>query len=154
MNRAKSSKLLLAAAAATFVAASVHSIAGAQDKPAPAPAWKAKNLQVLPPDMPREQLFGVMKKFSQALGVRCTFCHVGKEGEPLSTFNFSSDAKREKEMARWMMRVTQDINSKFETDMNKPAVTCYTCHRGAAHPLIVPPPAEPPSATPAASHSL
>lgn len=141
MNRAQSSKLLLAAAAATLVAASVHAMQ-APTTPPPAAPWKAKNLQVLPPDMPREQLFGVMKKFSQALGVRCTFCHVGKEGEPLSTFNFASDAKREKEMARWMMRVTQDINGKFETDMNKPAVTCYTCHRGAAHPLIVPPPEE------------
>lgn len=139
MNKAKSSNLLLAAAAATFVAASVQAM---QARPAapPAAAWKAKNLQVLPPDMPREQLFGVMKRISGALGVRCSYCHVGKEGEPLSTFNFASDAKREKEMARWMLRVTHDINQKFEVDMNDPAVTCYTCHRGEAKPPIAPPP--------------
>jgi len=140
MNRAQSSKMLLAAAAATLVAASVHAMQAPATPPPPAP-WKAKNLQVLPPDMPRDQLIGVMKRFSTALGVECSFCHA-----PASStgggLNFASDAKREKEMARWMMRVTQDINTKFETDMNKPAVTCYTCHRGAAHPLIVPPPDE------------
>lgn len=138
MNRVPSSKLLLAAAAATFVAASVHAMQSPPAPPSAAP-WKAKNLQVLPPDMPREQLFGVMKKISLSLGVRCTYCHVGKEGQPLSTFNFASDAKREKEMARWMLRVTHDINQRFEVDMNAPEVTCYTCHRGEAKPPVAPP---------------
>lgn len=140
MNSVSLSKLLLAAAAATLAAASAHAMqdAGA-DAPPPAAPWKAKNLQVLPPDMPREQLFGVMKKISLSLGVRCTHCHVGKEGQPLSTFNFASDAKREKEMARWMLRVTHDINQRFEVDMNTPEVTCYTCHRGQVKPLTAPP---------------
>ena len=91
--------------------------------------------------MPREQVIGVMKKFSEALGVPCTYCHV-EEGEKM---NFVADVKREKEMARWMMRVTLELNRKFEVDMNKPEVTCYTCHRGSPHPATAP------EATPKAS---
>lgn len=152
MNRLPLSKLLLAAAAATLAAASLHAMQAPTASPAappPAAPWKAKNLQVLPPDMPREQLFGIMKRISQSLGVRCSYCHVGKEGEPLSTFNFASDAKREKEMARWMLRVTHDINQRFEVDMNAPEVTCYTCHRGEARPPVARPPA--PAEAPKAS---
>jgi hypothetical protein len=142
MNRGLSSKLLFVAAAATLAVAVGHGAANADVPPPPPPSsWKARNLQALPPDMPREQLIGIMRNMSSALGVNCAYCHApASNGAGL---NFASDAKREKEMARWMMRVTHDLNQKFEVDMNNPAVTCYTCHRGAAHPLIVPPPADP-----------
>src|SRR5690349_12663013 len=34
-----------------------------------------KNLQVLPKDMPRNQVTALMRTFTAALGVRCEHCH-------------------------------------------------------------------------------
>src|SRR4051794_28316130 len=79
------------------------SVAVAQTRPPPAtsaqppsapPAFK--NLKVFPKDISRADLIANMKFFAQSLGVRCTFCHVGEEGQPLSTFDFASDAKEKK----------------------------------------------------------
>ena len=114
-----------------------------------------KNLKVLPQDISGQQLIGTMKFFSQSLGVRCTFCHVGEEGKPLSTFDFASDAKREKQTARKMLAMVHRINEEDfgVTDFSKVKVTCFTCHRGAKHPLTAPPPdaatPPPPAAAPA-----
>src|SRR5688500_19371611 len=35
-----------------------------------------KNLQVLPPDITRDQLMATMRSFTRGLGVRCNHCHV------------------------------------------------------------------------------
>ena len=43
-----------------------------------------QNLQVLPKDVEKRQLVDLMKSFCAALDVRCTHCHVGEEGAPLS----------------------------------------------------------------------
>ena len=153
MTRPALHKALLATGLALFGAASIHSLASAQTTPtpaAPAPA-KHKNLQVLPADISREQLFATMKGFAQGLGVRCSHCHVGEEGQPLSTYDFASDAKREKRVARAMLRMTMAINRDTLpaiADLNDAHVTCFTCHRGAVKPLTAPPPPEP---TPAAA---
>jgi hypothetical protein len=146
MNR---EKLLLAAGCAAFLAA----VATAQTAPAPtapAPPWHAKNLQVLPKDISREQLLPIMKNFAQSLGVRCTYCHVGEEGKPLSTFDFASDAKKDKLTARKMLVMVHRINEQDfgVKDFKDVKVTCYTCHRGSTKPLIAPPPASPPPAAP------
>ena len=111
-----------------------------------------KNLKVLPQDISGQQLLGTMKFFAQSLGVRCTFCHVGAEGQPLSSFDFASDAKREKETARKMMAMVHAINEQNfgVTDMSKPKVTCFTCHRGSPHPLTAPPAAAPAQPAPGA----
>jgi len=108
-----------------------------------------KNLKVLPQDIPGPQLLSTMKFFSQSLGVRCQFCHVGEEGKPLSTFDFASDAKREKQTARKMLAMVYRINQEDfgVTDFSKVKVTCFTCHRGAEKPLTAPPPT--PGAAPA-----
>src|SRR5262245_49913333 len=105
MNR---EKLALAAACAAFVAA----VATAQ---APPPAGGPlappyKNLKVFPKDISQQQLLGNMKGFAQALGVRCIHCHVGAEGQPLSTFDFASDAKPQKATARKMLAMVHRIN--------------------------------------------
>ena len=124
------------------------SVAAAQNAgPPPAP----KNLQVLPKDIPRPQLMGVMKGFATALGVRCTHCHVGQEGQP-ATFDFASDAKKEKLTARAMLRMIHRINEQdfHVTDVSKVKVTCFTCHRGSTKPLTAPLPAVP-AITPAAA---
>jgi len=103
-----------------------------------------KNLKVLPQDMTGPQLIGTMKIFSQSLGVRCNFCHVGEEGKPLSSFDFASDAKQEKQTARKMLAMVHRINQEDfgVTDFSKVKVTCFTCHRGSKHPLTAPAPAD------------
>jgi len=89
-----------------------------------------------------------MKEFTQALGVRCEFCHVG-EGNDLTQFDFASDDKRQKRNARVMLKMMSDINFKYLPDIPEPRpagtniVSCYTCHRGEKKPLIVRPPGQP-----------
>jgi len=149
MNR---EKLALAAGCAAFLAA----VATAQ-APAPPAAGPMsppyKNLQVLSKDSTREQLLGNMKFFAQSLGVRCTHCHVGTEGQPLSTFDFASDAKPAKLIARKMLAMVHRINSQDfgVTDFKDVKVTCFTCHRGSTKPLTMPPPPEVPPAPPPAT---
>ena len=154
MNR---EKLALAAGCAALLAA----VATAQTPPAsptPVAAPQFKNLQVFPKDITRDQLMSNMKGFSQALGVRCVHCHVGEEGKPLSTFDFASDAKWQKQVARKMLTMVHRINSEDfgVKDFKDVKVTCFTCHRGATKPLTAVPeaPATPaPAATPPAQSS-
>ena len=98
------------------------------------------NLRVLPQNIPREELIGVMKSFTRALGVRCQYCHVQTATEPKEQFDFPSDAKREKTSARVMMRMTQKINHDYISKVTEAhtVVTCWTCHRGEAQPDIQP----------------
>jgi tetratricopeptide (TPR) repeat protein len=103
------------------------------------PPDSLKNLKVLPKNIPVRTLLDTMRTFAGALGVRCNFCHVGNEGEPLSKFDFASDKKPEKDIARTMMRMVLAINndhlSKLKTRNDPPVVVgCATCHRGIAVP--------------------
>ena len=134
------SRLILAAASLTFAAAAVSSGIAQPAPETPKPS-AYKNLKVLPATMPRDQLIGVMRGFTQALGVKCTHCHVGEDGKR-ETMDFPSDAKKEKLIARAMLQMTEHINrDEFTvTDMSKAKVTCFTCHRGSTKPLTAPPP--------------
>jgi hypothetical protein len=142
---------------ATAVVVFGMSVASAQaNLPAAAPSASPappKNLQVFPKNITRAELISNMRFFSQSLGVRCTFCHVGAEGQPMSTFDFASDSKKEKLTARKMLTMVQRINQQDfgVTDPKKLRVTCFTCHRGSPHPLTNPAtvaPAPPPGASP------
>jgi len=109
----------------------------AQDAPPPpkkAGGANYKNLKVLTPDDMRT---GVMAKYVAALGVgqsgSCNFCHAQDK---------SSDEKPQKVMARMMIVMVKDINSKISAANNNEAkefVTCYTCHRGKTEPDTVAP---------------
>jgi hypothetical protein len=90
-----------------------------------------KNIQVLQ-GMPQAQLIPVMNFISSSLGVRCTFCHINKEGK----WDFASDEKPEKGTAREMIRMVQNINKT--TFRGALEVSCYTCHRGRTRPISVP----------------
>jgi predicted Zn-dependent protease len=95
------------------------------------------NLKVLPKDISREKLIEVMKNFTYSLGVRCNFCHVGEEGKPLTTYNFSSDQKVEKQTARAMMQMVQAINADYLPKLPEKTglqVGCVTCHHGLNRP--------------------
>src|SRR5262245_18476381 len=62
-------------------------------------SWPAqmKNAQVFPKDFPATKLEAIMKGFTRSLVVRCVYCHVGEEGKPLSSYDFASDARPNKE---------------------------------------------------------
>src|SRR6476646_1943864 len=111
----------------------------AQTAHAQFPPTKLQNLKVFPTDIPVRALLDTMASFTRALGVRCTYCHVGEEGQPLSSFDFPSDKKPEKAKAREMLRMVGAINGEYLTklaDRRTPqiSVACATCHRGVAEP--------------------
>jgi len=97
-----------------------------------------QNLQVLPKDIPRQQLTQLMRSFTAALGVECTHCHVGTMQER------SKDDNLKKGIARKMIQMTAAINNEHMKGVGEPAadgaakVTCFTCHRGAIKPLTAP----------------
>jgi hypothetical protein len=108
------------------------------------PPSSFKNLQVMPKDSPAGAVINTMKGFAMGLGVRCQFCHVGKEGLPLDQFDFVSDTVPQKVTARAMMRLTADINKQLDAAIPRaagtdPRVTCITCHRGSSTPTLAKP---------------
>ncbi len=145
-------KLLLAAGCAAFVAA--MATAQAPSSPGSGPLSPPyRNLQVFPKEITQPQLVSNMKLFAQSLGVRCTHCHVGVEGQSFSTFDFASDAKKEKQTARAMLRMVHRINSDDfgVKEFKDVKVTCFTCHRGAVKPATFPPPPAPAPQMPAST---
>ncbi len=98
---------------------------------------KFKNLKVLPKNISEEKLDSIMDNFNYSLGVKCIYCHVrADKGDEL---NFVSDGKSEKDIARNMLRMTDNINKKyFRFNNDKSAlrpVTCITCHHKNPIPL-------------------
>jgi tetratricopeptide (TPR) repeat protein len=80
---------------------------------------------------PTPDLMATMQKFCQALGVTCEYCHTAPRGSGLE--------EPKKDVARAMMAMTSDINSKIGAATGKPAsevtrVECMTCHHGVAIP--------------------
>lgn len=76
-------------------------------------------------------VFASMQEISAALGVTCNYCHTAARG--------SGAPEPKKDIARAMMAMTRDLNSKIEAATAKPAaavtrVQCITCHRGVAIP--------------------
>lgn len=102
---------------------------------------KPKNLQVLPKDWPGSRLSAPMRGFTSALGVRCSHCHVGEEGQPLRTYDFASDDNPNKGRAREMLRMLGHINEdlrKIEPSGDKRVnMWCHTCHRGRPRPMTI-----------------
>jgi tetratricopeptide (TPR) repeat protein len=72
-----------------------------------------------------------MEEISQALGVRCNYCHSAARG--------SGQKEPKKDIALAMIAMTRDLNGKVQEATGKPAnemarVECATCHRGVAIP--------------------
>lgn len=99
---------------------------------------RAENLQVLPKDLPAQQLRQTMFGFTRALGVNCYHCHVGGPELQLREFDFVSDEKAAKKTARAMLKMVRSINEDYLSAIERsgPAleVACATCHRGVARP--------------------
>lgn len=106
---------------------------------------KFTNLQVLPKAITPKELVPIMRSYARGLGVRCEHCHLG-EGNDLSKFDFASDDRPVKAIARKMMTMLATINQQLAKVGDPPPpgadkVTCYSCHRGDKKPLTAPPPA-------------
>jgi len=97
------------------------------DKP-PSPAEEVyKNIQIMK-GVPAPRLRTVMINLTTWLGVECAHCHVMGQ--------FDKDDKPPKQTARAMFRMVRAINQDNFPSNN--AVTCWTCHRGAARPQSLP----------------
>jgi len=126
-----------------LLAAALLSAAGPLQAQAPGkwPPDSLINVKVIPKNTPVMQVVGMMRNFASALGVRCQYCHVGQEGQPLAQFDFAKDAKRTKLTARQMMRMVEEINRRVDTlpehaqMTSHVEVTCNTCHRGVSRPM-------------------
>jgi len=60
------------------------------------------NLQVLPKDISKRELVGMMKQFSIIFSVRCSYCHA--VSDDLTQGSFDSDEKEAKKKARELIR--------------------------------------------------
>jgi hypothetical protein len=103
------------------------------------PPEEFTNLQILPQDIEQRQLTNLMRGFAVGLGVRCSYCHVGEPGEPLSSYDFASDDREAKIKARDMMRMVRAVNTEFLPQLGERSeppieVQCATCHHGQARP--------------------
>jgi len=113
------------------------------------------NLKVLPKDTTGAEVRDMMETWAGALGVQCDNCHMPDPNRPARNgrprLNFADDSKTDKQVARIMYTMTQQINKDYISktmDMDKEdegsPVTCGTCHRGHKMPeTFVIPPEEP-----------
>jgi hypothetical protein len=152
-------KTSLISLATALLATAVFAIAGAAQTP-PAPQQPAAggtqrpprtfpaptNLKVLPKDMTGQQVHELMEKWEGSLGAKCSTCHaadpnnIGPNGRP--RLNYADDSKEEKQTARLMYKMTEDINTNYVSKVpsSDMPVTCGTCHRGhlGPEPFVIP----------------
>src|SRR6185295_8969367 len=84
---------------------------------------------------PPQTLMPLMQEIVQALGVQCEYCHSAPRGSGLP--------EPKKDIARQMIAMTRDLNTRVQTATGKPAaeaaqVKCITCHRGVTIPRQLP----------------
>jgi len=112
---------------------------GAAEGLPPAP----HNLQFFPKDTTAQQIVPIMRNFTAALGVNCTYCHNSEPPMDRAGNDFASDEKQTKKTARVMLAMVRDVNMTLRANLGKaPAdvtqVQCVTCHRGVAIPKQLP----------------
>ena len=114
-----------------FIAAIREQIKGKEDLPA---EQVFENIQVMKGITAGQVIPIMMEGFNKNLGVRCNHCH--------ARGSWSSDENPKKQIAREMWKMTYTINHEiFPTIKNlengeKAFVSCGTCHRGKAIPVI------------------
>jgi len=88
-----------------------------------------KNVQVLG-NVRTEEFNLLMAQMNQWIAPPeqgCNYCH--------NPENMASDEKYTKVVARRMLQMTQQINSRWSNHVKQTGVTCYTCHRGNVVPV-------------------
>ena len=127
--------------AATLVAQAPQGAPPAAGGPPPPHTYPAPtNLKVLPRDLTGKQVHEIMEKWEGSLGVHCNACHapdpnnIAPNGKP--RLKFADDSKPEKNVARNMFTMTEEINTNYiaKIDSSGVPVTCGTCHRGRLSP--------------------
>jgi tetratricopeptide (TPR) repeat protein len=106
------------------------------------PPERLTNIKAFPATIQIPALIDSMKGFTRALGVRCTYCHVGREDQSLDQYDFASDEEVPKEKARTMIRMVAAINAQYLAALPSRrdpliTVTCATCHHGVAQPRTI-----------------
>ncbi len=91
-----------------------------------------KNVQVLK-GIPVREFMGTMGFFSAATGMNCTQCHVDESGGNWARY---ADDTELKQTTRRMIGMVNNINQSWFR--GRRVVTCYSCHRGGARPLVIP----------------
>jgi len=91
-----------------------------------------KNVKVLK-GIPVGEFMDTMGFFAASLGLNCVYCHVAESMENWD--KFAEDVPR-KETARAMILMVNSINKG--SFGGRRALTCYSCHRGAEHPKVIP----------------
>jgi len=153
--------LFLAFAAAVSASAQNEAPAAGRGRGAP-----PRNLQVLPKDTAPQDVGAIMQQFTRALGVQCTYCHVQNTPPPLTAeeaaaqaaanppaagrgrgrgqgpqMDFAADTKRQKQTARLMLTLVNDLNARIAAIPGRRAdvsrVQCATCHRGVPNPQML-----------------
>jgi len=141
MTRLSASTLALLSAALVSVCLATAQAPTQPSKPLPKP----KNLKVLPAKTTGDEIDKIMKQYRGDLGVKCEFCHEGND-DP-DKINYASDENPTKEVARYMINMTADLNDKYLAEMPDrmyaDPITCGTCHRGAKHPSVFAPTPKP-----------
>jgi tetratricopeptide (TPR) repeat protein len=136
----------IAVAAFLFLTGSIVISAQAQGGGATPQPNGFTNLQVWPKDTPRPVVLNFMNAFNRSLGIECSYCHVERDGK----FDFASDDKREKRVARKMILLRDSINVALPAIVDKPVgagptsgearpgaptrVLCASCHHGLPIP--------------------
>ncbi|MBX7172426.1 MAG: c-type cytochrome [Pyrinomonadaceae bacterium] len=115
-----------------------ESIKGKEKEPA---ETVFKNIQTFK-GRPAAQLLAIMELgYSRSLGVTCTHCHTPED--------WSSESKNQKQVARDMAAMTQNINTQLLKNIKnineKAVINCTTCHRGQVTPALNLPPPSPKS---------
>ena len=104
---------LCAASASSVAAGSSHvQAAGAQSSTASPIPDRFVNLQVLPKDIPKEQLVNIMKQLSVTFEVRCSHCHT--VSDDLKDGKFDSDEKEIKRKTRELFKLDIFISCASE----------------------------------------
>src|SRR5215470_8617042 len=140
---------LAATALLTFPAAADAQRGQGRGDGGAAPPTTHQNLKILPADITQPELLQTMQGFAQGLGVQCGYCHAtiappeggaqgagaGQRGRGPAApqFNYPSDEKPAKNVAREMMVIVRDLNARVPQAVAKGAdartrVQCVTCH--------------------------
>jgi photosynthetic reaction center cytochrome c subunit len=91
-----------------------------------------KNIQILK-GISVEELMATMGFFAASLSLNCTDCHISESSGDWARYADDTGLKR---VTRMMIQMVNTLNKgSFGA---RRAVTCYTCHRGTAHPKVIP----------------
>ncbi len=107
------------------------------------PFAEPKNLKVLPETIKGDQLRQIMRRFSFALGERCTYCHDRVEDENGARMVWDTDNNDNKRVTREMIKLVGHVrqvtaNLYPDNPDHKPtAFVCTSCHRGQANPFLI-----------------